>query len=177
MNRYVLFFPLVVFVVVGVFFAWGLTRDPSNIPSELIDRPLPEFDMPAIQGFENGLSSDELKGEVALLNVFASWCPPCHIEHPFLVQLAQNDVVPIYGLNWKEKPGEGKAWLDRLGNPYRRVGDDPMGRVAIDFGVTGAPETFVIDKDGRVRYKVVGPITPRVWTETLEPLIAELRGA
>lgn len=177
MNRALLLLPVLAFVIVGVFFAWGLTRDPSRIPSELIDRPLPEFDMPAIEGFEEGLSSADMTGEVALLNVFASWCPPCHIEHPLLVQLAENDVVPIYGLNWKEKPGDGKAWLDRLGNPYVKVGDDQRGRVAIDLGVTGAPETFVIDRDGRVRYKVIGPITEQYWNETLWPLIQELRSS
>lgn len=177
MNRLLLLLPVLLFVVVGLFFAWGLTRDPSRIPSELIDRPLPQFDMPAIEGFEEGLSTDDLTGEVALLNVFASWCPPCHIEHPLLVEIARNDLVPIYGLNWKEKPGDGKAWLDRLGNPYEKVGDDQAGRVAIDLGVTGAPETFVIDREGRVRYKVVGPITEDLWNETLWPLIQELRAS
>lgn len=175
MRKVVLFAPLIVFVVVGSFFAWGLTRDPSRIPSQLIDRPLPEFDLPAIQGFSEGLSSEDFKGQVTLLNVFASWCVSCHIEHPLLMELAAKGDVPIYGLNWKEKPGDGKAWLDRLGNPYSMIGDDQDGRVAIDLGVTGAPETFVVDKDGRVRYVFIGPITQRSWEETLAPLIEELR--
>jgi cytochrome c biogenesis protein CcmG/thiol:disulfide interchange protein DsbE len=175
MNRALLLVPVFLFIVVGAFFAWGLTRDPSRIPSQLIDRPLPVFDMPAIEGFTEGLSTDDLKGEVALLNVFASWCVSCHIEHPVLMRLAAEDAVPIYGLNWKEKPGEGKAWLDRFGDPYTKVGDDQNGRVAIDLGVTGAPETFVVDRDGRVRFKVVGPITEQYWAETLQPLIEDLR--
>ncbi|WP_428409105.1 DsbE family thiol:disulfide interchange protein [Hyphococcus sp.] len=175
MNRLLLLLPVLLFLVVGAFFAWGLTRDPSAIPSQLIDKPLPQFDLPAIEGMDEGFSSEELKGEVTLLNVFASWCVSCHIEHPFLMQLAEDDVIKIYGLNWKEKPGEGKAWLDRLGNPYTRVGDDQAGRVAIDLGVTGAPETFVIDKQGRVRYRVAMPITEPYWNETLAPMIEELR--
>ncbi len=175
MSRVVLLIPVLLFVIVGAFFAWGLTRDPSRIPSQLIDRPLPVFEMPAIEGHVEGLSTDELKGEVALLNVFASWCVSCHIEHPVLMRLAAENAVPIYGLNWKEKPGDGKAWLDRFGDPYTKVGDDQTGRVAIDLGVTGAPETFVIDRDGRVRFKVVGPITEQYWAETLGPLIEDLR--
>jgi cytochrome c biogenesis protein CcmG/thiol:disulfide interchange protein DsbE len=175
MRKVVLFAPLIVFVVVGSFFAWGLTRDPSRIPSQLIDRPLPEFDLPAIQGFSEGLSTEDFKGQVTLLNVFASWCVSCHIEHPLLMELAAKGDIPIYGLNWKEKPGDGKAWLDRLGNPYSMIGDDRQGRVAIDLGVTGAPETFVVDKGGRVRYVFIGPITQRSWEETLAPLIEELR--
>ena len=175
MNRILLIIPVLLFVVIGAFFAWGLTRDPSAIPSQLIDKPLPEFDMPAIEGLEEGFSSDELKGEVVLLNVFASWCVSCHIEHPFLMQLARDDVIKIYGLNWKEEPGKGKEWLDRLGNPYVKVGDDQAGRVAIDLGVTGAPETFVIDRNGRIRYKHVGPVTDEVWRETLQPLVRSLQ--
>ena len=170
-----LLIPVALFVVVGAFFGYGLTRDPSAIPSQLIDRQLPDFDMPAIEGLDEGLSSDELSGEVMLLNVFASWCISCHIEHPFLMQLAQNNVIKIYGLNWKEKPGEGKAWLDRLGNPYTKIGDDQAGRVAIDLGVTGAPETFIIDREGRVRFRVAAPITEDYWNDVLAPMIEELR--
>ncbi len=175
MRRIVFIFPILVFAVVGAFFAYGLTRDPSNIPSQLIDRPLPEFDLPAIQGMEKGLSTEDIKGEVALVNVFGSWCVSCHVEHPVLMELSKAGAVPIYGLNWKDEPGAGKAWLDRYGNPYDLVGDDQAGRVAIDLGVTGAPETFVVDREGRVRFKVTGPITEQYWTNTLAPLIEELR--
>jgi len=176
MRRFLLLFPLVLFVIVGGFFGWGLTRDPSRIPSQLIDRPLPEFDLAAIEGLDEGLKTEDFKGQVILLNVFASWCVSCHIEHPFLMELKENNVIPIYGLNWKENGDrDGIDWLDRFGNPYTLVGDDRNGRVASDLGVTGAPETFVIDKDGRVRYKFIGPITEQHWERTLAPLIEELR--
>jgi len=177
MNRVVLIIPVLLFAVIGAFFAWGLTRDPTAIPSQLIDKPLPKFEMAAIEGMDEGFSSDELKkGEVVLLNVFASWCVSCHIEHPFLMRLAKNDTIKIYGLNWKDEPGKGKEWLDRLGNPYTKVGDDYSGRVAVDLGVTGAPETFVIDKQGKVRFRVAMPITEQYWNDTLGPMIEELRG-
>ncbi len=175
MNRLLLIVPVLLFAVISAFFAYGLTRDPSAIPSQLINRPLPVFAMPAIEGFDEGLASTELYGEVTLLNVFASWCVSCHIEHPLLMKLSQNNVIKIYGLNWKEKPGDGKAWLDRLGNPYVKIGDDQAGRVAIDLGVTGAPETFVIDREGRVRFRLAGPITEEYWNDVLAPMIEDLR--
>ena len=177
MKNFFVLAPLAVFSAIAGAFAVGLTRDPSAIPSALIDHPLPEFDLPPIQGLQKGLASADLKGEVSLLNVFGSWCVSCHIEHPVLMQIAASGAVPIRGLNWKDKPGDGAAWLARLGNPYDRIGDDPEGRVIFDLGVTGAPETFVIDKEGRVRYKHTGPITPEVWEKTLRPLIEELRKA
>ncbi len=176
MRRFLVLLPLLLFAGVGVFFAYGLKRDPSNIPSQLINRPLPHFELAAIEGRDEGLASMDFGGEVMLLNVFASWCLSCQIEHPVLMELSRQNAVPIHGLNWKDKPGDGKAWLDRLGNPYTRIGDDWNGRVAIDLGVTGAPETFVIDRNGRVRYKFIGPITPQAWEEELAPLIEELRG-
>ena len=175
MNRLILFAPVLVFVAIGLFFAYGLTRDPSRIPSELINQRLPSFHLAAVEGFDADLTTEAMTGEVALLNVFASWCVSCHIEHPLLMKLAQENAIPIYGLNWKDKPGDGAAWLARYGNPYALVGDDHNGRVALDLGVTGAPETFVIDKNGRVRYKFLGPITPEEWERTFLPLIEELR--
>ena len=177
MKNILVLAPLMIFAAIAGVFAVGLTRDPSAIPSMLIDRPLPEFDLPPIQGVDQGLASADFNGEVSLLNVFGSWCVSCHIEHPILMQLAASKAVPIYGLNWKDKPGDGAAWLARLGNPYDRIGDDPEGRVIFDLGVTGAPETFVIDREGRVRYKHTGPITPEVWEKTLRPLIEKLRKA
>lgn len=177
MKNLGIFAPVLVFAAIAAVFVIGLGRDPSAIPSTLLDRPLPQFDLPPIQGYDKGLASTDLIGEVSLLNVFGSWCVSCHIEHPFLMQLAASREVPIYGLNWRDKPGDGAAWLARLGDPYVRIGDDQAGRVIFDLGVTGAPETFVIDKDGRVRYKHVGPITPDVWSKTLRPLIEELRKA
>lgn len=174
MNRAVLFAPVLLFAVVGIAFAIGLTRDPSRIPSELIDRPLPEFDLAAIERYPGGLSSEELKGDVSLINIFGSWCISCRVEHPMLMELAERQDTPLYGVNWRDPPGAGSDWLDRFGNPYDLIGDDADSRVAIDLGVTGAPETFLVDKEGRIRYKHIGPITPQVWTEVLEPLIAQL---
>ena len=166
--------PISLFLVIAIALAVGLTRDPSHIPSELIDQPLPAIDLPPIEGYEKGLSSDDLVGEVVMLNVFGSWCSGCRIEHPFLMALAEGG-VPLYGLNWKDKPGDGTAWLNRHGDPYRLIGNDENGRVAFDLGVTGAPETFIIDRKGAVRYKHIGPITEEVWRETLSPLIEDLK--
>ena len=175
MKRVFLFLPLVFFVVMALYFGLGLREDPSEIPSQLIDRELPEFDLPPIEGFEAGLSNADLAGQVSLLNVFGSWCPPCAIEHPMLMQIGRSGVVPIYGVDWKDPPGAGTAWLERNGNPYQRVGDDPDGRLAIDLGITGAPETFIIDRAGRVRYRHVGVITEEVWDGTLRPLVEHLQ--
>lgn len=175
MTRILLFLPLVLFVMLGAWFAVGLRHDPSRIPSVLIDKPMPAFALPAIEGRDNGLSSEDLGGDIALVNVFASWCIPCAIEHPVLMQIAKDEDIVIAGINWKEKPGDGAAWLKRLGDPYDFIGDDADGRVAIDFGVTGAPETFVIDSRGRIRYKHVGPITEQFWEEDIKPVIAQLR--
>ncbi|MEM9705710.1 MAG: DsbE family thiol:disulfide interchange protein [Pseudomonadota bacterium] len=177
MKRFLLLAPLSLFLIIALAFGLALNRDPSAIPSELIDRPLPDFNLPAIQGLDQGLVSAELTGDVVLLNVFGSWCVSCQVEHPFLMALAEGDEIPIYGLNWKDEPGAGFAWLERYGNPYTAVGDDQAGRTAIDLGVTGAPETFVIDKNGRVRFKFVGPITPEEWRAVLYPLIEELRSS
>ena len=175
MKRLLFLAPLSLFLVLTIYFLVGLQRDPTVIPSALIDKPAPAFSLPPIEGREESLSTADLKGDVVLVNVFASWCMPCRIEHPFLMELAANDVIKIYGVNWKEKPGDGPAWLARLGDPYEKVGDDADGRVAIEFGVTGAPETFVIDRDGHIRYKYAGPITPDIWRAQFEPLIKELR--
>jgi len=174
MNRVFLFLPLVIFLVMGLYFGLGLRQDPSAIPSQQIDRPLPEFDLPGIADGEPGLSSADLVGQVSLLNVFGSWCPPCAIEHPMLMQISRSGRVPIYGVDWRDRPGDGAAWLARHGNPFARVGDDPQGRLAIDLGITGAPETFVIDQEGRVRFHHVGIVDETVWRDTLLPVIVAL---
>ena len=175
MTRVLLFLPLVLFAVMALYFGLGLREDPSEIPSQLIDRELPEFDLPPIQGFEAGLSNADLEGQVSLLNVFGSWCPPCAIEHPMLMQISRSGTVPIYGVDWKDPPGAGTAWLERNGNPYQRIGNDAEGRLAIDLGITGAPETFIIDRAGRVRYRHVGVITEEIWEGTLRPLVEHLQ--
>ena len=175
MKRILFLAPLAVFAAIAVNFALGLNRDPAFVPSMLIDRPVPPFSLPPIEGRTDGLSSADLEGEVSLINVFASWCVSCRVEHPVLMEISREGAAPLYGLNWKDKPGDGARWLARFGDPYARIGDDADGRVAIDFGVTGAPETFVIDKRGRVRHKHVGPISRETWRDILRPMIEELK--
>ena len=167
--------PLVAFISLAIAFGWGLTRNPQELPSALTGKPVPIFNLPPVQGRKLGLSSADLKGEVSLVNVFASWCVACRAEHPLFMQLAANKVVPIHGLNYKDAPQDAADWLDDLGDPYTRTGVDRDGRVAIDWGVTGVPETFVVDASGIVVYKQVGPVTQQVLEETIPPLIARLR--
>lgn len=172
MKRLVFILPLVLFAGLAVAFWVGLQRDPSKLPSQLIDRPVPEFSLPPVTAGLPGLTSADLQGEPALLNVFASWCVPCRLEHPVLTRLSEEG-VPIHGLDWKDDAGA--AWLAEHGDPYRRAGDDRTGRTGIDLGVTGVPETFVVDRHGRVRYKHVGPLTPDDWKQTIGPLMRKLR--
>ena len=174
MKRLIFILPVLVFAAVVIAFAGGLQRDPSQIPSTLIDRPLPVFDLPGLAAGAPGFASTEFRGEPKLLNVFASWCGACRVEHPLLMGL-KDQGVPIYGLDWKDKPADGAAWLGQFGDPYLKTANDENGRTGIDLGVTGAPETFVIDKQGRVRYKQIGPISPEVWAETIKPLMDKLR--
>ena len=169
--------PLIVFASVAAGLALSLSNDPHKMPSMLIDKPAPQFDLAAVEGTTKGLSSTALKGEVMLLNVYASWCPGCRLEHPQLLKIAKDRAIPLYGINWKDKPGQGGLWLREQQNPYLAVGDDPTGRTGIDMGVTGVPETFVIDAGGRIRYRHAGPVTADVWQEVFEPLLASLKSA
>lgn len=153
----------------------GLGRDPSKLPSALIGKAVPVFSLPAVQGRTLGLASSDLHGEVSLVNVFASWCVACRAEHPLFMQMARTKTVTIHGLNYKDRPEDAARWLDALGDPYTRTGADRDGRVAIDFGVYGVPETFVIGADGRIAHKHIGPITEPALAETILPLIARLR--
>lgn len=173
--RVLAFLPLALFAAMAIYFAMGLREDPSVLPSQLVDEALPDFDLPPIEGYQLGLSDDDLRGEVSLVNYFGSWCPPCLIEHPMLMQISRSGVVPIFGIDWKDEPGAGARWLERHGNPYARIGDDQSGRLAIEFGLTGAPETFVVDREGRVRYRHIGIITEEDWEETLRPLVLDLQ--
>ena len=174
MKRLIFILPLVLFAVVAVAFAIGLGRDPAKLPSMLIGKPLPSFALPPIEAGRTGLASADFQGEPKLLNVFGSWCVVCKIEHPMLMQLKAQG-VPVLGLDWKDPPGAGAKWLADNGDPYHATGDDRSGRTAIDLGVTGAPETFVVDKAGRVRFKQVGAVTPEVWENTIKPLMDRLR--
>ena len=169
------YIPLLVFLVMAVFFAIGLTMNPRDIPSPLIGKPVPEFSLPPVKGRTLGLASADLRGQVSLVNVFASWCVACREEHPLLMGLRDKGVVPIHGLNYKDKPDDAQAWLDQLGDPYTRTGADISGRVAIDWGVYGVPETFVIDRDGRIVHKHIGAITPEALRDTIMPIINKLQ--
>lgn len=172
---FLVFLPLAVAAMLTIVLAWGLTRDPSDLPSMLIGKPVPDFDLPPVQGRLLGLSSGDLKGEVSLVNVFASWCVACRAEHPLFMRLAAQGAVPLHGLNYKDQPDDAEKWLDSLGDPYTRTGADISGRVAIDWGVYGVPETFVVGADGRVAYKHIGPINEKVLAETIQPLVKKLR--
>lgn len=167
--------PVAVFVAVAGFFGYGLMLDPSRIPSVLIGAPIPEFSLPPVEGREMGLSASDLKGEVSLVNVFASWCAECRVEHPILMRLKDDGLVPLHGINYKDKPKDAREWLDGFGDPYTRTGADQDGRVAIDFGVYGVPETFVIDKAGRIAHKHIGAITPNDLKTEILPLVEKLR--
>lgn len=169
--------PLAVFAAAAVFLAWGLTRDARVLPSALIDRPAPEFALPPIPGRDDhGFSRADLGGEPMLVNVWASWCVPCRAEHPIITRLAEEEGVIVHGINYKDQPADAKAFLDQLGDPFRYIGQDRDGRVGIEWGVYGVPETFVIDRDGRIRYRHVGPMMPRDIERTILPLLRELRG-
>ena len=167
--------PMAVFVPLVAGLGFSLRLDPRALPSTLIDRPTPAFNLASFDERTEGLSSSELKGRVMLLNVFASWCPGCRLEHPMLLRLAQSKEIPIYGLSRKDRRIDGQRWLGAHQNPYIRVGLDESGRAGIDLGVTGVPETFVIDQSGRIRYRYPGPLTDEVWHEQFEPLLQTLR--
>ena len=171
--RYVL--PLGVFIALAVALGTGLTLKPGEIPSVLIDQPVPKFDLPPVSGRDRGLSSDDLVGEVRLVNFFASWCFPCRAEHPLLNRLNAEGIVPVIGINYRDKPEEARRWLDRFGDPYARSGADLDGRVGIEWGVYGLPETFVVDRNGRIVYKHIGQIRPENLVETILPIVEELR--
>ena len=167
--------PVTAFAGVAIVFAIGLNRDPSVVPSALIGKPVPSFALPPVKGRTLGLTTADMKGDVSLVNVFASWCVECRAEHPLFMRLARERTVPLHGLNYKDKPDDAVRWLDTMGDPYDRTGADLDGRVAIDFGVYGVPETFVIDREGRIAFKQIGPITPKVLDETILPLVERLR--
>ena len=169
------FAPLLLFASIAIGLGFALTNDPRKMPSTLIDRPTPKFALAPLEAGTTGFQTEDLSGKVALVNIFASWCAGCRVEHPTLLRIAKDGAIPLYGINWKDKPGDGLKWLKTQRNPYLKVGDDQNGRLGIDLGVTGVPETFVVDRTGRIRYRHAGPITEDVWHETFEPLLASLR--
>ncbi len=175
MSRGLFLAPALLFAALVAYFAAGLTRDPHLVPSALIDKPVPVFTLPPLPGLGVGLDSAALAtGEPQVLTVFASWCAPCRAEQPVLRHLAGTGVT-VRGLNYKDRPEDAVAWLDQFGNPFKSIGADRQGRVALDFGVYGVPETFIIDGRGRIRYKHVGPLAPEDLEQTVMPLIQKLR--
>lgn len=174
-RRITFLLPLALFGLLVAVLGVGLFLNPREIPSPLIGRPVPTFELPPVQGRTLGLASRDLQGEVSLVNVFASWCVACREEHPVLMELARSGAVPVHGLNYKDKPEDAARWLKDWGDPYTRTGADLDGRVAIDWGVYGVPETFVIGKDGRIAYKHIGPITREFVRDKLLPMIEKLR--
>jgi cytochrome c biogenesis protein CcmG/thiol:disulfide interchange protein DsbE len=170
--RLKLFAPLLLFVVLAVFLFRGLSLDPKEMPSALIDRPLPEFSLPSL-GQERLLSRNNVVGKVALFNVWATWCVSCRVEHPYLHLLAKQG-VPIYGINYKDDDIDALRWLEELGNPYVANIADREGTLGLDLGVYGAPETYLVDAAGVIRYRHVGVIDERVWQTVLQPLYDEL---
>jgi len=172
MRRFLL--PLALFLVLVGFLAVGLRLDPREVPSPLVGKPAPAFQAVALARPEATIKRDDLLGKVWMLNVWASWCAACREEHPLLVEYARRGGVPIYGLNYKDKREDGLGWLRRFGDPYTESLFDPDGRIGLDYGVYGVPETFVIDRTGVIRYKHIGPITPEVLRDKIEPLLRQL---
>ncbi|HIG41542.1 MAG: DsbE family thiol:disulfide interchange protein [bacterium] len=173
----ILLIPLAVFFVLVFILAIGFRLEDAHLlPSQLIDRPFPEFELAELHDEQRTLTVRDLQGEVSLVNVWATWCPNCVIEHPELTRISNDEGVPLYGINYNDDSAKARAWLQRYGNPYRFNIVDNEGKLGIDLGVYGAPETFVVDASGVIQYKHVGEVSTRVWEETLEPLILHLRG-
>ncbi|HZN46617.1 MAG TPA: DsbE family thiol:disulfide interchange protein [Ramlibacter sp.] len=170
-----LLLPLAIFLVMAVFLGVGLTRDPRKLPSTMIDKAAPQFSLKQVSALDKNFSPEDMKGQVWMLNVWASWCTACRVEHPLLVEISNSKIVPLIGLDYKDKPEDALKFLAQQGNPYQLSALDLEGRVGIDYGVYGVPETFIIDKNGRIRHKHVGPITPESLQKEILPIIAELK--
>ena len=167
--------PLLIFAILVVFLAIGLTRDPHEIPSPLIGKPAPAFTAPVLDGAGAQFSAKDMLGKVWLLNTWASWCVACRQEHPLLVEFAKTKTIPVIGLDYKDQDADGLKWINRYGNPYDVSIADRDGRIGIDFGVYGVPESFLIDKNGVIRYKQIGPFTEEALRDKLLPLVRELQ--
>lgn len=179
MQRLKLFIPLAIFAVLAVLFWRGLSIDPTAMPSALIDKPVPQFSLPALREPAEGepaatLTEELFNGRVSLLNVWATWCVSCRVEHPYLIELAEQG-MPIIGVNYKDESVAARKWLQDLGDPYEHNIVDADGYLGLDLGVFGAPETYVVDREGVIRYKHVGVIDERVWKDTLQPIVAHLK--
>jgi cytochrome c biogenesis protein CcmG/thiol:disulfide interchange protein DsbE len=168
--------PVLAFAVLLPVLIFGLSRDPSELPSPYIGKPAPSFELPSVLDPEETVSSRNYAGEIALVNVWATWCVGCRHEHDFLLELAERGEVPIYGLNWRDERVEAVRWLTQLGDPYVASAYDADGTVGIDWGVYGAPETFLIGPDGTVLHKHLSPLTEEIWQRDFAPKIAALQG-
>lgn len=168
--------PLVLFVVITAFLAVGLTKDPSRVPSPLIGKPVPDFDLPRLEADAGRIGPAEMRGEVWLLNIWATWCAGCREEHHVLMEAASRDGVRILGLDYKDERGAALRWLEQRGNPYFASAFDPEGRVGIDLGVYGVPETYVIDAEGIIRHKTIGPVSMENLKREILPLVRRLQG-
>ncbi len=173
MNKFIL--PLVAVAIIIPIFVLGLGSDPSVLPSQYIGKPAPDFDLPTLKDPLQRISTANLRGEVSLVNIWATWCVGCRAEHEFLMQLAEEGSVPIYAINWRDNRADALGWLAQLGDPYVASGFDEDGRVGIDWGVYGAPETFLVNADGHVVLRYPGPLDGVVWEREFAPRIAELR--
>ncbi|HEX3282366.1 MAG TPA: DsbE family thiol:disulfide interchange protein [Pyrinomonadaceae bacterium] len=172
MTRFAI--PLVLFILLVGFLAVGLRHDPHEVPSPFIGKPAPAFQLPQLRDPSKTFSAADMRGKVWLLNVWASWCVTCRDEHPLLLQYARSGALPIYGLNYKDQRADALSWLGELGDPYVLSVSDSDGRVGIDYGVYGAPETYLIDRNGVIRFKQIGPVTPDIWEKTILPLAQQL---
>ncbi|WP_409432396.1 DsbE family thiol:disulfide interchange protein [Litorimonas sp. RW-G-Af-16] len=168
------FAPLILFVLLGIAFAFALTRDPRKLDSVIIDQPFPDFSLSELYDPDAVLTESLLQGQVSVINVFGSWCVACSVEHPILMDIAREDRVNMIGINWRDERAKGQAWLAERGDPYNIIIFDPESVLAIPLGVVGAPETFITDASGRIRYKHIGPIDRVDWENTFKPLIAKL---
>jgi len=163
--------PIGVMALLVIVFSIGLTRDPSELPSTFIDKEAPGFDLPTVKNPDARVSSADYVGQAVLVNVWATWCVGCREEHAFLMDLAATGAIPIYGINWRDRRSDALRWLDQFGDPYVASGFDEDGRVAVDWGVYGAPETFLIGPDGIVLHKHLGPLSPQAWQRDFVPLL------
>ena len=177
LSRRLLFvLPVLLFAGLALYFALALRpgRDPTLVPSALVGKPVPAFDLPPLQPGKPGIATKDLKGQVTLLNFFASWCIPCRAEQPVLMQLTRDAKATVYGIAYKDKPEASRAFLAETGDPFARIAVDASGRTAIDFGLYGVPETYVVDRDGIIRFRQVGPLDPDTLAKQVLPLLAEL---
>ncbi|QSX33437.1 DsbE family thiol:disulfide interchange protein [Shewanella avicenniae] len=175
MKKLVLFIPLILFVVLGVFLYQGLYLNPKELDSALEGRPVPEFNLETLDDAGVKITNHDLKGQVYIMNVWATWCPSCKYEHPYLLKLARQNIVPIYGINYRDQRELAVEELKHQGDPYTQNIYDPDGRLGLDLGVYGAPESFIVDHNGIIRFRYAGPIDMKVWQETIFPMIQQLK--